>query len=568
MSDPAAGQGTNRSASAHSRPQTPQQAQNAAQNAAQNSMQNSAQQQSAQQPPQPPSQPGQQPMHQPPQRSARQPARQPAPQPQPQPQQRPNQKSTLGFTPMTPKPGRAQHAGRAAVPAPGRAPEPPVQGPHMQSPRNQDPRTQNYGSRGGYDQGGGRPPNYQGKAKQGKVKQGKTNQSKAKPSRNERGRGPAEPGRVPVGLTAWIRRRRTRAHLNYLPKWVARRTEPFDIGGLHWLPAPSPENRGPAIALHGGQNMLLALAEMSPTVLRGPESANLGARLASVLTGFSASALPGPGAHNALLGGLAAGGPGSLPGGSAPGAAAPYRPALTRIQVLHQVPGSAGRTRSYLVLGFHYTSELVDQAARLGQGERGLTLLVARAAETVFAVLGDPGPRGGHLGTLVPLDRAGWTRLLGALVLPGRGDLVNPQAAAPAWRPTEIDALAPRFIAVTAPIGTAGQTSSWWHATSWVKRWPRGIGGLDLAACAGFLPPGVSGTASVVLGLRPGEDHKPTPTVAGYLTVSGHDAVEVELARVAAHAAADARDGFIEFCDRHHHLAFAQTLPLALGLAG
>ena len=447
-----------------------------------------------------------------------------------------------------------------------------------------------------------------------------------------------ERGGPPSGLTAWIRRRRTRAHLNYLPKWTARRTEPFEIGGLHWLPVPSNDNRGPSIALHGGESMLLALAEMSPAMLRGPESANLGARLAEVLAAFAepfpaqppthgllallpgarggdastAAAKPGaripepnagaplqqrgmapvgaggypvPGAAPMMpggsvgpagFGGAGVPGPGGTAGSGGLGAlntsarpdAYAYRPALTRIQILHQVPGSAGRTRSYLVLGFSYSKELVDCAARLGQGERGLTLLVSRAAETVFAMLSDPGPRGGHLGTLVPLDRAGWTRLLGALVLPGRGDLVVPQSAAPAWRPTEIDALAPRYIAVTAPIGTAGQSSTWWHATGWVKRWPQGIGGLDVAACAGFLPPGVTGAASVVMGLRRSEDRSLMPTVAGYLTVSGHDAVEVELARVAAHAAADARDGFVEFCDRNHHVAFADTLPLARGLAG
>ncbi|HEV2633731.1 MAG TPA: hypothetical protein VGX23_01205 [Actinocrinis sp.] len=477
-------------------------------------------------------------------------ARRPTPERQPkQPIARQAQKSTLGLTPMTAKPGRPQPGGRPPVPAPA----PP-----------QDVRTP-----------GGR------------------------------GRAPGEPPRPPTGLAAWIRRRRTRAHLGYLPKWTARRPEPFGIGGLHWLPMPATENRGPAIVLHGGESMLLALAEMSPGALRGPESANLGARLAAVLTTFAAQAPADPGSGGGLLARLrparrdpddidqvgapkrsaaAASGPGAVAGAPSPGApgsvagpASPYqramgltnayRPSLARIQVLHQVPGSAGRTRSYVVLGFTYDQTLVEQAARLGQGERGLTLLVSRAAETVFAALSDPGPRGGRVGTLVPLDRPAWTRLLGALILPGRGDLVVPQSVAPAWRPTEIDALAPRYIAVTAPIGTAGQTSTWWHATGWVKRWPHGIGTLDLAACAGFLPPGVTGTASVVLGLRRGEDRTAMPTVAGYLTVSGRDAVEVELARVAAHAAADARDGFVEFCDRSHHLAFADTLPLARGLA-
>lgn len=456
----------------------------------------------------------------------------------------PASSSPMAMAPMTAKQGRAQYAGRppgGGVPAPNRNPDP--------------------GSGGG----GGRQR-------------------------------PVETGnRPPSGLGAWIRRRRTRAHLGYLPKWTARRVEPFGIGGLHWLPSPTNDNRGPAIVLHGGDSMLLALAEMSPAALRGPESANLGARLAAVLTAFASPAASSAAAANSATGPAGPSRQGNpVPGfGPAPGQSAPnpapvpppspsrspyqratgqagtaYRPSLARIQVLHQVPGSAGRTRSYLVLGFRYDGALVEHAARLGQGERGVSVIAARAAENVFAMLSDPGPRGGRLGTLVPLDRPAWTRLLGALILPGRGDLVATQGAAPAWRPTEIDALAPRYIAVTAPIGTAGQSSTWWHATGWVKRWPNGLGGLDLAACAGFLPPGVTGTASVVLGLRRGEDRALMPTVAGYLTVSGHDAVEVELARVAAHAAADARDGFVEFCDRSHHTAFADTLPLARGLTG
>jgi hypothetical protein len=75
----------------------------------------------------------------------------------------------------------------------------------------------------------------------------------------------------------------------------------------------------------------------------------------------------------------------------------------------------------------------------------------------------------------------------------------------------------------------------------------------------------VSGAASVVVGMA-GPPNDRGPAVAGYVTVSGHDAEEVELARVAAHAAAEERDGFIEFCDRRHHLVFAHTLPLATGL--
>lgn len=338
------------------------------------------------------------------------------------------------------------------------------------------------------------------------------------------------PGPAPAGLTLWIRRRRTRSHLLHLPKWTARRPEPFGIGGLHWLPAPT-GSRDPALFLHGGAGVILAVAEISPGVLRGPEAVDLGARLGEALV---------------------AGGSGPVP--------------LTRLQLLCQVPGPAGRTRAYAVVGLAYTAELVNQAARFAQGERGLTAVAAQAAGEAFARLAANDTTGARLGPLVPLDRNAVTALLGALILPGRG-AIGPRPGEAAWQPTEVDATAPRSVAITGPVGPARQPSTWWHATGWVKRWPRGVGGVDAAASAAFLPPGVSGATSLVVGMSgPAGDRG--PAIAGYVTVSGHDAAEVELARVATHAAAEERAGFVEFCDRRHHLAFAHTLPLATGLRG
>ena len=336
------------------------------------------------------------------------------------------------------------------------------------------------------------------------------------------------PGGSGGGLALWIRQRRTRSHLAFLPKWTAKRPEPFGVGGLHWLPAPT-GSRDPALLLHGGAGVILAVAEISPGVLRGPEAGNLGVRLGEVLVRGNAAPVP-----------------------------------LSRLQILSQVPGPAGRTRAYVIAALAYTPDLVAQAARFAQGERGLTAIAAQAAAEVFAQLGANGTTGARLGPLVPLDRNAVTALLGALVLPGRG-AVGPRPGESAWQPSEVDATAPRAVAMTGPVGPIGQPSTWWHATGWVKRWPRAVGGLDASACAAFLPPGVSGAASVVLGMAgPAGDR--SPAMAGYLTVSGHDQTEVELARAATHAAAEERDGFVEFCDRRHHLAFANTLPLATGL--
>jgi hypothetical protein len=339
-----------------------------------------------------------------------------------------------------------------------------------------------------------------------------------------------EPSGRSGGPALWVRQRRTRSHLSYLPKWTARRAEPFGVGGLHWLPAPA-GSRDPALLLHGGAGTILAAAELSPGVLRGPEAGDLGARLGAVLA-----------------------------------RSAPAHTAVTRLQILNQVPGPVGRTRTFVIVGLAYTPEMVAKAARFAQGERGLTVIAARGAAEVFAALAADGTTGARLGPLVPLDRASMTGVLGSLVLPGRGAL-GPRPGSGAWQPTEIDARAPRSVSMTGPVGTAGQTTTWWHATGWVKKWPRAVGGLDVAGCAALLPPGVSGAASVVMGLS-GPPQDRAPAVSGYITVSGRDVAEVELGRAAAHAAAEQRDAFVEFCDRRHHLAFVNTLPLAVGLRG
>jgi hypothetical protein len=328
----------------------------------------------------------------------------------------------------------------------------------------------------------------------------------------------------------WIRQRRTRSHLRHLPKWTARRPEPFGIHGLHWLPAPT-GSRDPALFLQGSTGAVLAVAEISPGVLRGPQAGDLSARLGEV---------------------VARGAQGPVP--------------LTRLQLLCQVPGPAGRTRAYAIAALAYTPELVNQAARFAQGERGLTTVAAQRMAEIFGLLGASGTSGAGLGPLVPLDRSAVVSLLGALVLPGRG-MLAPRHGENPWQPAEVDATAPRSVAITGLVGPARQPSTWWHATGWVKRWPRAVGGIDAAACAAFLPPGVSGAASVVVGMT-GPPADRGPAIAGYVTVSGHDASEVELARAATHAAAEEREGFVEFCDRRHHLVFAYTLPLALGLRG
>jgi hypothetical protein len=334
-----------------------------------------------------------------------------------------------------------------------------------------------------------------------------------------------DPAAGPLG---WLRVRGTRRRLLKLPALTAREPQPFDIGGLHWLPQLSGALE-PSLVLRagsGGPPELLAVAEIATSVLRGADTRDLAARLGECL--------------------------------NTPPAAGTVR----RIQLLYQVPGPAGRTRAYAVLSLAYHPALIGRAAKLCQGERGLAQVATKAAQNVFAQLSRDDSTGGRLGPLVPLDRAAVTGLLGSLLLPGRGPLPGPRHTDTPWQPEEVDARAPRGCALTG--GAGPRASTWWHAAGWVKQWPRTLGGaIDLAAPAAFLPSGVTGAASIVVGPagRDGEI-----AAAGFVTVSARDAGELELARVGAHAAAESGGAVLEFCDRRHHVAIGRTLPLAQGL--
>ncbi|HET9171822.1 MAG TPA: hypothetical protein VFN97_20460 [Actinospica sp.] len=331
-----------------------------------------------------------------------------------------------------------------------------------------------------------------------------------------------------AGLFGWLRVRGTRRRLLKLPAQAARRPEPFELGGMHWLPQLSGALE-PALMLHaghGGPPELLAVAEIATSVLRGADTRDLAARLGECL--------------------------------NTPPAAGTVR----RVQLLYQVPGPAGRTRAYAVLSLAYHPALIGRAAKLCQGERGLALVATKAAQNVFTQLSRDDVTGGRLGPLVPLDRAAVTGLLGSLLLPGGGPLPGPRHAETPWQPEEVDARDPRACSLLG--GSGPRAARWWHATGWVKQWPRTLGGaIDLAAPAAFLPSGVTGAASIVVGPagREGEI-----AAAGFVTVSARDAGELELARVGAHAAAEGGGAVLEFCDRRHHVALGRTLPLAQGL--
>jgi hypothetical protein len=464
------------------------------------------------------------------------------------------EKSAQGKRLPAPPPARRQPQDLSGRLTPGQAAPEPSQGDPSHGPSAQNKSTQNKAAQNKPAQSkSAQVPAAPRKAMRVKERPEPERQSAAgaeAPPARKRPRMPAKSASVPVtrpgqagprqpgGLGFWLRQRRTRSHLSHLPKWTARRPEPFGIGGLHWLPASTGARDAALVLLGGPAATVVAVAEISPGVLRGPGARDLGARLMSVFERAEAAAIP-----------------------------------LSRIQVVNQVPGPVGRTRAFVVVSLRYTQQLVLEAARFAQGERGLTLVAAQKIGDVLSMLAADSTAGARLGPLVPLDRPALSSVLGALVLPGRGALwpaaatTAPDDGTALWQPTEVDARSPRFVAMTGPSGPAKRDSTWWHATAWVKKWPRAVGGLDIAACAGFLPPGVSGAAAIVMGVT-GPPGDRSPAVAGYVTVSGHDAAEVELARAAARTAAEARDGYVEFCDRRHHLMFSHTLPLATGLRG
>ena len=80
----------------------------------------------------------------------------------------------------------------------------------------------------------------------------------AKRTANRSAGRPPQQGRTGGGIGLWVRQRRTRSHLSYLPKWTARRPEPFGVQGLHWLPAPTGSRDPFALTLNGVKTVVAA----------------------------------------------------------------------------------------------------------------------------------------------------------------------------------------------------------------------------------------------------------------------------------------------------------------------
>jgi len=250
------------------------------------------------------------------------------------------------------------------------------------------------------------------------------------------------------------------------------------------------------------------------------------------------------------------------------GAATPF----VRLQLLvtDRPPGRVRRLR--LVAAMPLDRRIRAEALTVGVGSEGppgertghgLALLAGRATLDLARHLAEAG-----IPIRAFLDAEALAALIRSRYDPGPGPAAG-GAGGPVggpW-PTDIDATDHRHLRTVTPAASgAARSVGWYHATAWLKAWPRvGAGAIDLAAPLGPLPGLLlPRTAALVLAVGPGEE----PAAAAYLTVSARTPAELQLARVQLRRPRDAEPGLhLEWTDREHHLAFVHTLPLATGLA-
>ncbi|QMU76170.1 hypothetical protein GXW83_10895 [Streptacidiphilus sp. PB12-B1b] len=236
---------------------------------------------------------------------------------------------------------------------------------------------------------------------------------------------------------------------------------------------------------------------------------------------------------------------------------------LSRLQLLSSARPLGRSEHAHLVAALPLTRTLAAEAAAVDDrpGE-GLALLAGRATLDLCRHLADC-----DISISGFVDTPGLAALIRSRYDPGQGG--GPRIAEGSPWPAEIDATHHRHLRTSSGTGAAvqaqgGPAGGWYHATAWVKSWPRGADGLDLTAPLRLPRLPLPRAVAVVVGCAAGQE----PTAAGYVTVSARTPAELQSAREELRRALPADAPLqLEWTDREHHLAFTHTLPLATGLA-
>ncbi|HEV3169370.1 MAG TPA: SCO6880 family protein [Actinocrinis sp.] len=276
--------------------------------------------------------------------------------------------------------------------------------------------------------------------------------------------------------------------------------------------------------------------------------------------------------------------------------------------LLSMVSTSSEQHRAYLTACMPYSRELAAEARVMGggvDGDHGLCVIMVREMSDICARLTDA-----DIKVRQPLDVPALSSLIHSMYDPEHPiDHSQAMTERGAW-PAEFDASAPLFL--RAKTRESAGPDPWCHATAWIRDWPLTPVTVNFLAPLLVHTPDVIRTVAVTMDLEPtevaiermltekvnvdaesaraakmgriddprerahssrvdlrGEDLAAGAAgvnLVGYITVSSRS--PEALARDKRTIRASAGKSFLklEWCDREHHRAFINTLPLATGV--
>ncbi len=261
--------------------------------------------------------------------------------------------------------------------------------------------------------------------------------------------------------------------------------------------------------------------------------------------------------------------------------------------------------RAFFTACMPYSRELATEVTAIGGGDRALAVVMAREMTDIMGRLLDADIRVTH-----PLGVARLASLIHSMYDPDHPlDRTEAMTRRNAW-PAELDALDPHCL--RSKTREADSVEPWCHATAWIKEWPMTPVGVNFLAPLLVQTPDVIRTVAVTMDLEPtdvaidrmltektndeaevarasklgrvsdprdrahtgrvdqrGEDlaagHAGVNLV-GYVTVSSRTQDLLAKDKRTIRAAAGKSYLKLEWCDREHHRAFANTLPFGAGI--
>ncbi|MFJ8437854.1 SCO6880 family protein [Kitasatospora griseola] len=286
-------------------------------------------------------------------------------------------------------------------------------------------------------------------------------------------------------------------------------------------------------------------------------------------------------------------------------------------QLQSMVSTSSEQHRAYLVACMQYTRDLASEAHAMGRtaygrdeakrdrGDDGLATVMARELTDICARLAEADIR-----VRQPLGQARLASLIHSMYDPDHPiDHIQAMSRRNAW-PAELDATHPQYL--TAKTRESATREPWCHATAWIKEWPLTPVGVNFLAPLLVHTPDVIRTVAVTMDLEPtdvaiermltektndeaeasraakmnrtvdprdlahtgrvdqrGDDLASGAAgvnLVGYLTVSSRSPEALARDKRTIRASAGKSYLKLEWCDREHHRAFANTLPFATGI--